>query len=41
MHAAFRRLQKTYGFNIVDANRPVEFVTKELRKKIRAVLDGE
>jgi dTMP kinase len=40
MQAAFRRLQKTYGFNIVDANRPVEFVTKELRKKIRAVLDA-
>ncbi len=41
MHAAFKRLQKTYDFTIVDANRPVDFVTKELRKKIRAVLDGE
>jgi dTMP kinase len=41
MHAAFRRLQKTYGFNIVDANRPVEVVTKDLRKKIRAVLGEE
>jgi len=41
MHAAFRRLQKTYGFTVVDANRPVEVVAKELRKKIRAVLDGD
>jgi dTMP kinase len=41
INAAFRRLQKSYAFNIVDANRPVEFVTKELRKKIRALLDGE
>jgi dTMP kinase len=41
MQTAFRRLQKTYGFNIVDANRSVDFVTKELRKKIRALLDGE
>jgi dTMP kinase len=40
MHAAFRRLQKSYAFNIVDANRPVEIVTKDLRKKIRAVIDG-
>jgi dTMP kinase len=41
MQTAFRRLQKTYGFNIVDANRSVDFVTKELRKKIRALLDEE
>ena len=41
MHAAFRRLQKTYAFNIVDANRPVDVVNKELRKKIHAILDGE
>jgi dTMP kinase len=34
-------LQKTYGFTIVDANRSVDSVTKELRKKIRALLDGE
>ncbi|HZT22405.1 MAG TPA: dTMP kinase [Verrucomicrobiae bacterium] len=40
MQAAFRKLQKTYGFQIVDANRPVPSITKELRKKIRAVLNG-
>ena len=41
VHAAFKRLQKTYDFTVVDANRSVEFVAKELRKKIRVVLDGE
>jgi dTMP kinase len=34
----FRRLQKTYGFTIVDGNHPVDAVTAELRKKISAVL---
>jgi dTMP kinase len=38
MQGAFRKLQKTYGFTIVDANRPVGSITKELRKKIRALL---
>jgi dTMP kinase len=38
MQAAFRELQKTYGFNIVDGNRTVEEVSRELRKKISAVL---
>jgi dTMP kinase len=38
MQSAFRKLQKTYGFTIVDGNRPVGAVTKELRKKIRLVL---
>ena len=41
MQAAFRRLQKTYNFTIVDANRSVDSVTKQLRKEIRALLDGE
>ena len=36
---AFRQLQKTYGFTIVDGNRSVDSVTKELRKKIRALLE--
>jgi dTMP kinase len=36
----FRRLQKTYDFNIVDANRSMDSVTRELRKKIGALLDG-
>lgn len=38
MQGAFKKLQKTYGFQIVDANRPVGSITKELRKKIRALL---
>lgn len=38
MQGAFRKLQKTYGFTIVDGNRPVGSITKELRKKIRMVL---
>jgi dTMP kinase len=38
MQAAFRQLQKTYGFDIVDANRSVDSVTKELRKKIGALM---
>jgi dTMP kinase len=41
MQAAFLRLQKTYDFTIVDANRSVDSVTKQLRKEIRALLDGE
>jgi len=41
MQAAFRRLQKTYDFTIVDANRSVDSVTKQLRKEIRALLNGE
>ncbi|HVU28641.1 MAG TPA: thymidylate kinase [Verrucomicrobiae bacterium] len=38
MQSAFRKLQKTYGFQIVNGNRPVSSITKELRKKIRALL---
>jgi len=38
MQTAFRDLQKSYGFTIVDANRSVEAVAEELRKKISAVL---
>ena len=38
MQAAFRQLRKNYGFTIVDGNRPVGSITKELRKKIRALL---
>ena len=40
MQMAFRQLQKTYGFDIVDGNRSVDSVTKELRKKIGALLAG-
>jgi len=39
MQVAFRQLQKTYGFDIVDANRSVDSVTKELHKKIGALID--
>ncbi len=38
MQMAFRQLQKTYGFTIMDGNRSVDSVTKELRKKIGALL---
>jgi dTMP kinase len=41
MQAAFRQLQKTYGFTIVDGNRPVDAVTSEFRKKIGAILAGK
>jgi dTMP kinase len=41
MQAVFRRLQKTYDFTIVDANRSVDAVTKQLRKEIRALLGEE
>src|SRR3954470_24575720 len=41
MQTAFRRLQKTYGFTIVDGNRSVEDINQELRKKIGAVLAGK
>jgi dTMP kinase len=40
MGDAFRKLQKTYGFDIIDANRSTDSVTKELRKKISALLKG-
>ena len=39
MGEAFRQLQKTYQFDIIDANRSVNSVTKELRKKIGALLE--
>ncbi|MEI7808395.1 MAG: dTMP kinase [Verrucomicrobiota bacterium] len=41
MGEAFRQLQKTYKFEIIDANRSVNSVNKELRKKISAVIDAE
>jgi len=41
MQAAFKELQKTYGFEIIDANRPVEAVTRDLRKKISVLLNGD
>jgi dTMP kinase len=41
MRTAFKQLQKTYDFSIVDANRSMDAVNKQLRKEIRALLDGE
>ena len=41
MSDAFRQLQKTYKFDIVDANRSVSAVNKELRKKISLLLDTD
>jgi len=41
MRMAFRKLQKSYGFTIVDGNRPVDEVNEELRKNIEAVLLGK
>jgi len=41
MSDAFRQLQKTYKFEIVDANRSVNVVNKDLRKKISLLLDKE
>ena len=38
MQAAFRHLRKNYGFTIVDGNRPVGSITRELRKRIHALL---
>jgi len=38
MGEAFRQLQRTYKFEIIDANRPVSAVNKELCKKIRVIL---
>ncbi len=41
MQTAFRRLQRTYGFTIVNGNRAVHEVNAELRKKIDLVLAGK
>jgi dTMP kinase len=41
MQKAFRRLQTTYGFTIVDGMRPAGAINAELQKKISAVLAGE
>jgi len=41
MQNAFKTMQKTYGFDIVDANRSANAVNKELRKKISSVIDAE
>ena len=39
MQDTFRRLQKNYHFEIIDANRSMDAITRDLRKKIAAVLE--
>jgi dTMP kinase len=39
MGDAFRDLQKSYHFEIIDANRSIASVTRELHKKIDALLE--
>ncbi len=41
MEQTFRRLQTTYGFNIVDGMRSADAINADLRKKINAVLAGK
>jgi dTMP kinase len=41
MQETFRKLQKTYDFDIVDANRSTDSITRELRKKIGALLEDK
>ena len=41
MESAFRKLQRTYGFSIVNGTRAVDEVNAELKKKISAVLAGK
>ena len=41
MAKQFKRLQRVYGFTIVNGNRSVDEVNIELREKIRAVLNGK
>lgn len=40
MRDTFRRLQKSYGFTIVDAERPPEEINQELQQRIARVLAG-
>jgi dTMP kinase len=41
MQTAFRRLQGSYDFTIVDGMRPVQVINAELQKKISALLAGK
>lgn len=40
MVAQFKRLQRVYGFQIIDGHRSVEAINTELKRKIEAVLAG-
>ena len=37
----FKRLQKNYGFSIIDGHRPADAVFAELQQRIEGVLSGE
>jgi dTMP kinase len=41
MAETFQHLQKTYGFHIVNGNRPAEEINRELQHKIESVLAGK
>jgi dTMP kinase len=41
MGEAFHQLQKSYQFDIINANPAVDSVNRELRRKISAVLGGK
>jgi dTMP kinase len=40
MRDTFRRLQKTYGFSIIDGERPPSDINRELQERIERVLAG-
>ena len=40
MRDTFRRLQRHYGFDLIDAERPVERISLDLQSKIETVLAG-
>ena len=40
MRDTFRRLQRHYGFDLIDAERPVERISADLQNKIETVLAG-
>ena len=39
MTAEFKRMQTTYGFTIVDANRTIDAVFTQLKRRIESVLE--
>jgi thymidylate kinase len=40
MRDTFRRMQRHYGFDLIDAERPVERISADLQNKIETVLAG-
>jgi dTMP kinase len=41
LRVEFKKLQEKYGFEIVDANRPVNAIQKGLRVRVESVLHTE